>query len=108
MLLRAVSLDAARCAGDTGRGVEGECVVNVEGKIAVAAGRDKSRRVDGVHGLMITRHLSTWRPLSPVLEQMRAYSGLRDLEGGDLSGMLELRRFAIMRACSRRLGNVLS
>jgi len=44
VLFCTVSLDAARRAGDAGTGVEGECIVNGKSKIAVAAGRDKSRR----------------------------------------------------------------
>jgi hypothetical protein len=68
VLLCAVSLNAARRTGDAGLGIEGECVVNGKSKIAVAAGRDKSRRVGGCHGLMITRRPSTWRGLSPRFE----------------------------------------
>src|SRR5258706_8831750 len=46
---------AARRAGDAGRRVEGKGVLNRQGKIAVAAGRDMSRRVGAFHALMITR-----------------------------------------------------
>jgi len=55
MLFCTISLDTARRSRDTGRGVEGKGVFNGQGKIAVAAGRDRSRRVNGFHGLMITR-----------------------------------------------------
>ena len=65
MLFCAISLNAARRAGDAGLGVEGEGVLNGKSKIAVAAGRDRSRRVDGFHGLMITRRPGDRRRLSP-------------------------------------------
>ena len=65
VLFCTVSLDAARSAGNAGLGVEGESILNGQCKIAVAAGRDKSLLVGGCHGLIITRHLCTWRRLSP-------------------------------------------
>jgi hypothetical protein len=55
VLLCTIPLDAARRAGDAGLGVEGKGVLNGQDKIAVAAGRDKSRRVGGFHVLMITQ-----------------------------------------------------
>lgn len=54
MLFCTISLDAARSAGDACRGVEGESIVDGQGKIAVAAGRDKSRLVGVCHTSMIT------------------------------------------------------
>jgi hypothetical protein len=63
VLLCTISLDAARRAGNTGLGVEDKCLLNCESKIAVAAGRDRSRRVDA---LMITRSGSKRGVLSPV------------------------------------------
>lgn len=65
MFLGAVSLDAARRAGDAGGGIKGEGVFDGQGKITVAAGRDRSRRVDGFHRLIIARRLSAQRWLSP-------------------------------------------
>ena len=60
MLFCTIPLDTARRAGNAGLGVEGECFINSEGKIAVAPGRDKSRLVGGCHGLMITRRTTAW------------------------------------------------
>ena len=65
MLLCTISLNTARCAGDAGLGVEGECIINSESKIAVVAGRDKSRLVGGCHGLIITRRASHLAPVIP-------------------------------------------
>ena len=55
MFVATVSLDAARRAGNASCGVEGKGVFNIEGRLAAAAGRDRSRRIYGVHSLMTTR-----------------------------------------------------
>lgn len=47
--------------GNAGRGVEGKGIIIGKGELAVVAGRNLSRRVDGFHGLMITLRPSTWR-----------------------------------------------
>lgn len=52
-----ISLDAARSVGDAGGCVESNGVLNVQVRITVATGCDKSRRVEGFNGLMKTRRL---------------------------------------------------
>jgi hypothetical protein len=80
VLLSTISLDAARRAGDASLGVEDEGIVNGQGKIAVAAGRDRSRRVVVFHGLMITRRTSTCCRLSPSGNHQRTIKAVSVLE----------------------------